>query len=289
MLFEKYFQYVPWNKRYSSCIRVSRCGTVSPVTTLVNTSLFYLIILFSFGGMGLIVFITLFFFTAPYGRHKRDGWGLQIGNKLGWIIMESISPAGVLFFFIIGGWKQGVMPWIFLVIWMTHYIYRSFIFTALIRGKKTIPLAIVSFAVIFNAANAYLQGRYLFSFAGPAGKYALFWLSSPQFILGILIFFTGFIVHTRSDQILRNLRNPGESEYKIPKGWLFKWISCPNYLGEVIQWIGWAVLTWSLPGMFFAMWTFFNLFPRALANHKWYSHTFKDYPSERLAFIPRLL
>jgi len=39
-----------------------------------------------------IVFVTLFFFAAPYGRHIRKGWGPEVRNKLAWIVMESPSP-----------------------------------------------------------------------------------------------------------------------------------------------------------------------------------------------------
>ena len=255
----------------------------------MNTSLLYSVIFFSFGGIGFIVFIVLFFFSAPYGRHQREGWGLKIGSKLGWILMEGVAPAGFFLFFLLGSWKTGVMPFVFLFLWMFHYIYRSFIFPSLMRGGKSMPIVIMLFAVIFNAGNAFLQGRYLYTYAGPEGKYLLSWLGTPRFIIGVIVFFTGFIIHARSDQILRNLRKPGESGYKIPRGWLFRWISCPNYFGEILQWTGWAVLTWSYPGLLFALWTFFNLFPRALSNHRWYGRQFPEYPEERNAIIPGLV
>jgi len=77
--------------------------------------------------------------------------------------------------------------------------------------------------------------------------------------------------------------------YKIPNGGLFRWISCPNYLGEIIEWVGWALATWSLPGMSFALWTAANLIPRAISHHKWYKTKFKDYPHRRKAIIPGVL
>ena len=72
----------------------------------------------------------------------------------------------------------------------------------------------------------------------------------------------------------------------MPHGELYRWISCPNYLGELIEWAGWAVATWSLPGLGFAVWTAANLVPRARANHRWYRSHFADYPNERKALIP---
>ena len=40
--------------------------------------------------IGLLVFIVLLNISAPYGRHNRSGWGPQIDNKLGWILMELV-------------------------------------------------------------------------------------------------------------------------------------------------------------------------------------------------------
>ncbi len=255
----------------------------------MNTGTVYSIILWTFLGVGTIVFISLFFITAPYGRHKRKGWGPELNNRAGWIIMESVSPIVFLLFFITGSWGFGLLPMIFLCLWLTHYIYRSFIFSSMLRGNRTMPLSIMVFAIIFNSMNAFLQSRYLYTYAGPASKYTVDWLTTPQFIAGVVVFFTGFIMHIRSDQILRNLREQGEKNYKIPRGWMFRWVSCPNYLGEMVEWTGWAILTWSLPGLFFALWTIFNLFPRALAHHKWYKSTFPEYPEERKAIIPGIL
>jgi steroid 5-alpha reductase family enzyme len=105
----------------------------------------------------------------------------------------------------------------------------------------------------------------------------------------VLLFVCGFAVNKHSDWLLRKLRKPGESGYSIPRGGLFRWVSCPNYLGEIIEWIGWAVATWSLAGLSFAVWTAANLIPRAWQYHRWYRKEFPDYPKKRKAVIPFLL
>ena len=33
-----------------------------------------------------------------------------------------------------------------------------------------------------------------------------------------------------------------------------KYLSAPNYFGEIIEWLGWAILTWSLSGIVFLIW-----------------------------------
>jgi steroid 5-alpha reductase family enzyme len=100
------------------------------------------------------------------------------------------------------------------------------------------------------------------------------------------LFALGVYINIQSDNILLNLRKPGESGYKIPYGGMFRYVSSPNYLGEIIEWTGYALACWSLPALSFAVWTIANLVPRAIAHHRWYQRQFSDYPAERKALIP---
>ena len=100
----------------------------------------------------------------------------------------------------------------------------------------------------------------------------------------------GFALAKHSDAILRSLRQPGETGYKIPYGGAYRWVSCPNYLGELLQWVGFAIASWSLPGLAFACFTAANLVPKALSSHRWYKEHFAgDYPSDRKAIFPGLI
>jgi hypothetical protein len=143
------------------------------------------------------------------------------------------------------------------------------------------------FAFVFNLINTYIQARWIFVLA-PAGLYSPAWLRDWRFISGIFLFYAGYIITKKADGILRSLRGPGESGYKMPRGWLFKYVSCPNYLGEIIEWTGWALAVWSLPGAVFLLWTLANLVPRARSHHVWYNQTFPEYPKSRRALIPYL-
>jgi steroid 5-alpha reductase family enzyme len=150
--------------------------------------------------------------------------------------------------------------------------------------QKKMPVAIALMAIVFNVSNSYMNGRYLFHFSG--SRYTTEWLLDPRFILGAILFISGFTINRWADDTLRKLRQPGETGYKIPQGGLYQYISCPNYFGEIIEWIGWAIATWSLPGLIFAIWTFANLAPRAVSHHQWYHDHFREYPPERKALIP---
>ena len=80
-----------------------------------------------------------------------------------------------------------------------------------------------------------------------------------------------------------------KKHYYIPEGGLYDFISSPNYLGEIIEWSGWAIATWSMPGLLFALGAVGCIGVRAIHTHKWYINSFKDYPKERKALIPFIL
>jgi steroid 5-alpha-reductase/3-oxo-5-alpha-steroid 4-dehydrogenase 1 len=232
------------------------------------------------------VFIALFFIAAPYGRHSRTGWGPTISDKLGWIVMESSAP--VMFFacYLTGHHNTGLVAFAFLAMWELHYIQRAFIFPFTLRNVSgRMALVVIFLGFIFNMANAYINGRFVFDLSG---GYPANWLLGPRFILGATFFISGYIINRHSDWTLRNLRRPGESGYKIPQGGLYRWISCPNYFGEILIWAGWAMATWSLPGLAFAIWTAANLIPRARSHQRWYQQNFPDYPENRKTLIPLL-
>ena len=230
------------------------------------------------------VFLSLLFFNAPYGRYVRRSWGFAVNNKLGWVIMEAAAPLAFAVCFCIGGNPVTVTTLVFLGLWQAHYLHRAFIYPFSLR-RHSMPLVIVGFGCFFNLVNGYLNGRYIFTFSG---GYSSQWLSDPRFIAGVALFIIGFIINRRADNTLRNLAKTSDSGYRIPYGGLYRWISCPNYFGELIIWTGWAVATWSLPGLAFAVWTAANLVPRARSHHAWYRQHFPDYPARRRAFLPGL-
>jgi 3-oxo-5-alpha-steroid 4-dehydrogenase 1 len=249
----------------------------------MNESTFFHYLILTWFALAGVIFIALFFIVAPYGRHIARGWGLSIGSKTGWIIMESTAPVVFAVCFILGNNRNTLAGVVFLVLWEAHYIHRAYIYPLSRRDDKSMPLAVVCLGFIFNAVNGYINGRYLFTISN---GYPNAWLLDPRFIAGAVLFVIGFIINRQSDLTLRALRRPGESGYRIANSGLFRWISCTNYLGEIVIWCGWALATWSLAGLSFAVWTAANLVPRARAHHLWYRTHFSDYPSQRKSLVP---
>ena len=236
--------------------------------------------------LALIIFPINLKLSAPYGRHIRKGWGMMMDNKWGWIIQESPAPILVAIYFFLGDAPKSNAVWIMFSLFMLHYINRTYVFPFRLRTKgKKIPLGIVASAVVFNLVNGSIIGYYL----GTIQNYSESWMNDPRFILGLIVFFIGMRINWQSDSILINLRKPNETGYKIPYGGMFKYVSCPNLMGEILEWTGFAIMMWALPGVSFAIWTAANLTPRALEHQKWYKEKFSDYPKERKALIPKIL
>jgi len=233
-----------------------------------------------------VTLLILLAVTAPYGRHSRAGWGPGLPNRWGWVLMELPAVAGFLWFFSRGAHALEAVPLALLGLWQLHYLHRTFVFPFRLKTSgKRITWVVVVMGAGFNTLNAYVNATWL----SELGDYPISWLLDPRFLLGAGVFAVGMAINLEADRRLLALRAPGESGYRMPRGWLYEYVTCPNYLGELLEWTGFAIACWSLPGLAFALYTAANLGPRALANRRWYRETFPDYPAERKALIPWVL
>ena len=137
------------------------------------------------------------------------------------------------------------------------------------------PLVVAGSGFLFNVLNAYVNARFISHLV----EYGVSWLYNPCFVIGAAIFVGGILLNQHSDSILLNLRKQGTTGYVVPDRGAFRYVSCRNYLGEILEWMGWAIATWSPGGLAFCVYTVANLFPRARSNHRWYRERFKDYPA----------
>ena len=137
--------------------------------------------------IALFVFIALYFIKAGYGMFRTSSWGFSINNKLAWMLME----APVFVVMAVLWWHSdrrcSLVPLIFFLLFQLHYFQRSFIFPLLMKGKSRMPIAIMLMGVLFNLLNGFMQGEWLFYLA-PETLYTADWLTTPQFVLGVLLF-----------------------------------------------------------------------------------------------------
>jgi len=233
------------------------------------------------------ILLMLLFIAAPYGRYHRPGWGPALNPRPAWLAMESPAVFVILLMFLTGPGRERPWSWVFLMIWEIHYLQRAFIYPFLLpENRRRFPALLVFFGFVFNSVNGYINGWHLFH---GAGIYTPEWFASWRFLLGATVFILGLGINIGSDAVLRNLKKRTGEGYAVPRGGLFDYVASPNYLGEMLEWTGWAVLTWSWAGLAFAVFTFANLFPRAVRNRRWYRENFPGYPQNRRILIPFIL
>eukprot|EP01039_Chlorochromonas_danica_P003165 gene3165-3465_t len=244
---------------------------------------------------GFATFALLLLLRVPYGRYSTaKGWGPLLPAWLAWMVMESPNLwIPILIYYS----RQSVSTnfpgnqranQVLLTLFLIHYLQRTIIFPLTLKETKPMPLTVMLSAFFYCLWNGYNQSTALLV----VHDYPTDWLASGQFRLGLTLFLLGMTLNVYSDQRLLYLRRQARLkglEYVIPTGGLFSWISCPNYLGEFIEWAGFALACNHWTAAVFALYTVANLLPRALANHSWYKEKFEDYPLERKAVFPFLL
>lgn len=232
---------------------------------------------------------------APYGRYNQAGdtaersalmraiAACNLNAKLAWILQECPTLIAAAICWATGSaeCKSSFGNILLMFCFVLHYTNRSIIYPLRMKGSKPTPLPLMLMALIFCAVNGYLQCRSLTRFLIiPADAVSLY--------VGVVIWGLGLYINHDADHILRNLRKPGETGYKIPHGGMFNYVSGANFFGEILEWCGFAIaMGGALPGVTFAWCTATNIGPRAIAHHKWYLQKFKDeYPKDRKALIP---
>ena len=225
--------------------------------------------------LGLICFFALYFIPAGYGKLIDKKWGFCFNNKTAWMLMECPTLIIMIYLLCTLEYEHKAVRILLASFFIVHYIQRTFIFPMLLKGKSKMPLSIVLMGILFNSINALLIGLWIFYFS-PAEMYDSGWFSDPRFIIGAVLFFAGMFINIQSDAYIRSLRSNGSSRHYYPCRGMYRYITSANYFGELLEWLGFAVLTWSPAGFLFVFWTACNLVPRSDAIYKKYTEAFPD-------------
>jgi 3-oxo-5-alpha-steroid 4-dehydrogenase 1 len=228
-----------------------------------------------------------------YGRHMPSNKGSNRGSmpaKAAWLLFECPQLfAFALTYWLLADVHTGSSLLLF-GIWQAHYLYRGLIYPLRRRDAgQRFPLANVVMGFVFNALNGFANG---YAVSHAAHLQGMAWLEQPIFIIGLAIAVGGWLINFQADNILLRLRSKktlAENRYRIPYGGAFRWVSSANYLGEIVWWLGWALMCSTAAGWVFWVFTLSNLVPRALDNHRWYLRQFADYPKDRKAVFPFVL
>lgn len=247
-----------------------------------------------------ITFLFLYFVTPPnWGKTYKTLLGPTVPPRIGWCLFEIPNLYWSVICFFARSEPLPIANTLLLGLFVGHYINRSIVYPLTLNAQsKPLPLEIVLSAQLYTNVNGYVQAQGLCQFTSYPEDY----IYSPSFWFGVLIFGIGVAINWQSDDILRNLRKGKDkkksdddnktgtknssSNYVIPYGGFFAYVSNPHYFGEIVEWTGFALACQNLPAWSFVAFTCSNLIPRAVAHHKWYLDHFPDYPPHRKAVIP---
>lgn len=235
----------------------------------------------------LLLCFGLYGFKIAYGRFSYESviTVFSVSAHIAWFLFGiAVFPSALLALYG-ASLDYNSANFVIITLILVHYAYRSFIYAYSIKGGKRVPFHLFALGFCNNFFQGFLQSTWHFMFA----FYPIDWINQLSSVIGLLLFATGMFIHVKSDGILQRLRRRHDKGYKLPRGFLFELITAPNYFGECVEWIGFAMFAWTLPALSHACFVIALLLPRALQYHRWYIRKFDDYPKQRKAIIPMLL
>jgi len=259
---------------------------------------------------------------AQFGRFATDSI-FSMNGILGWIIMELPSPIALVYAFtkapLIGpGALPPTAPQLLLAaLFLAHYANRALISPLRTPSRSTSHVSVVLGGIWYNTTNGLLMGSYLRS--DMARSFLSDAFDRPLFWGGVIVWFAGLLGNIIHDEVLLNIRRKAKAKgkanstdgatkkqgqhYAVPHGYLYKYVSYPNYFCEWVEWAAFVVAAAppppltsfssllqniSPPWLFLLSEVAFML-PRALKGHQWYHDKFPEYPKGRKVIIPFLL
>ena len=225
--------------------------------------------------MALVVFVSLYFVTAGYGQFRTKQWGWSIDNRVGWVLMELPVFLVMLAIWFLSPLKWHLPQLVLFGLFELHYFQRSLVFPFLMKGKSRMPVAIMLMGIVFNLLNGFLQGGGLYLFPNPDFGQGASYLLRWNAIAGILLFAAGMAVNLHSDHVIRHLRQgPDDTRHYLPQKGMYRFVTSANYLGEIMEWTGFALAAATPAAWVFPIWTAANLVPRAHAIYNRYREEF---------------
>ncbi|KAN0081286.1 3-oxo-5-alpha-steroid 4-dehydrogenase domain containing protein [Tylopilus felleus] len=267
-----------------------------------------------------------FFIDAPFGRFTPSTNSIfLLDGILSWILMELVSPIAFVNALVntpLATSPADIAPLtpamrILAALFLVHYANRALISPLRTPSRSKAHVSVTLSGIGFNVVNGTLMGTYLRSptaaaFLTPDA------LARPAFWAGIALWAAGLAGNVLHDEVLLNIRRNARAKgkarakspsphktqqrehYGIPHGYLYAYVSYPNYLCEWLEWIGFALAAAPVPDLTSLStlvasvqppWIFFVseiclMIGRAYNGHQWYLKNFPDYPKDRRVVIP---
>jgi len=168
--------------------------------------------------------------------------------------------------------------------WTAHYVKRE-VETLFVHrfSHDTMPLS-----------NLWRNSGYYWLAGILAGYFINHPLYTPpsdiQVYIGFSIFVVSEICNAICHLMLRNLRPAGSRDRKVPKGFLFDYVTFPNYTFEVLAWIGFSIMTKTAAAYLFTAIGFYMMYTWGKAKRIKYIKEFgSNFPKSGKIIIPFIL
>jgi len=196
----------------------------------------------------------------PYSRF---GTGVGVDSRTGLALAYTTPIIIYVAFWIEGGAPQSPYHLVVLGAFLFHFIRRILEILFVNSYSRPTPLrALVPIALLYGgvaASSAFFQVH-------TSGQST----SSPTFVLGTVVFGLGELLNGYHHWLLARLRPPGVHTYFMPRGGLFGWVASPHYFGEILSFVGYAMMSDLLPVWGNALVVSTYLSSRANSTLKWY-------------------
>ena len=236
------------------------------------------------------MFILLFYSSNGYGRLSNESNSfLMVNEKIAWSVhlLEIVFSFGHIIYYVFFYENYSMTNIVLLMLFCAHYINRGIFYPLFMpsTSKSKWPIEFLFFSFVWITSNSLIQDRnVLFNSVYEEG-----YLRSTWFMFGLTVFLIGMIINIHSDYYIIKLKKQNNGDYVIPYGYLYSYITCPNYFGELIEWFGFFLCTQTTGAFIFFLFSCSNLIPKAHKNYEWYKEKFpKDFPKNRKKLVPLL-
>jgi len=174
------------------------------------------------------------------------------------------------------------------VLWSVHFVRRTWESAFVHRYSKPSigPADYLTEYVYYWGFGAWIA----WSVSAPNARVLPVFLQA----LGLLLFALAETANAHAHRVLRDLRAPGGRQRQIPRGFVFRRLSCPHYFFEILSWVGFNLVTGTWAGFAFMLVGAGILGAWAHTRHRAYRKEFDGqdgrelYPAERRALLPFL-
>ncbi|KAM3392034.1 hypothetical protein ACQJBY_013268 [Aegilops geniculata] len=227
------------------------------------------------------------FWHVVSGQQQNKGGtgGAQLAGRHGMLVAYAPALVAAAASFVVPGAVEGLRAELLAAALAVHFLKRVLEVLFIHRYSGNMPLN-----TALTISSSYLLSAITMIYA----QHLAVELPDPTTNLlypGMLLFAVGIAGNFYHHYLLSQLRKGGDDDkgYKIPKGGLFEFVTCPHYLFEITGFFGFAMISQTVYALTMASGTAAYLVGRSFATRRWYKSKFEEFPASIKALVPYIL